>query len=82
MKRERRRTQERTRGKDQPPNTLPKGLGGRATKALVRAGYVDLRQLADVPVSRLKRIHGVGPRTLARLQEALEAEGLSLDQNS
>jgi hypothetical protein len=34
--------------------------------------------LAGVPVAELRALHGMGPKALARLQEALEREGLSL----
>lgn len=57
---------------------LPKDIGATATRALVAAGYTQLAQLANVPIAELKRLHGVGPRALARLQEALEQQGMSL----
>jgi hypothetical protein len=37
-----------------------------------------LSQLANVPASELKNLHGVGPRALRLLQEALEERGMSL----
>lgn len=58
--------------------TFPKGNAAPARRALNGAGYTELRQLAGVPVAALKRLHGMGPTALARLQEALEREGLSL----
>jgi len=57
---------------------FPKGIGAPATRALTGAGYTDLRQLAGVPVAELKRLHGMGPKALRVLQEALEEQGLSL----
>jgi hypothetical protein len=57
---------------------LPRNIGAPATRALTAAGYTELRQLAGVPVAELKKLHGVGPRALRLLQEALEQEGLSL----
>ena len=56
----------------------PTGIGAPATRALVAAGYTELRQLAGVPAAQLKRLHGMGPRALSILQSALEAQGLSL----
>ena len=58
----------------------PKGIGAPATRALTEAGYQNLEQLADVPVAELKRLHGVGPKALRLLQEALDSKGMSLRQ--
>ncbi len=57
---------------------LPGDLGAPATRALTAAGYTELRQLANVPAAELKKLHGVGPRALRLLQEALQAQGMSL----
>jgi hypothetical protein len=57
---------------------FPKGIGAPATRALVAAGYSRLGQLAGVPVAELKTLHGMGPKALRVLQEALEEEGSSL----
>jgi DNA uptake protein ComE-like DNA-binding protein len=58
--------------------TMPRNIGAPATRALTAAGYTNLSQLADVPVAELKKLHGVGPKALRLLQEALEQQGLSL----
>ena len=57
---------------------FPKGIGAPATRALTGAGYTELRQLAGVPIAELKRLHGMGPKALRVLEEALEEQGLSL----
>ena len=57
---------------------LPRNIGAPATRALTAAGYTELRQLAGVPVAELEKLHGVGPKALRLLQEALEQQGLSL----
>ncbi len=57
---------------------FPKGIPAPATRALIGAGYSDLRQLAGVPAVELKRLHGMGPKALRLLQDALEQMGLSL----
>jgi predicted flap endonuclease-1-like 5' DNA nuclease len=62
----------------QPDVDLPKGIGAPATRALTAAGYTDLHQLAGVPTSDLKKLHGVGPKALRVLQEELEKAGMSL----
>jgi len=61
-----------------PSDDFPKGVGAPATRALHAAGYADLEQLANVPAAELKKLHGMGPKALSVLQEALEARGLSL----
>ena len=57
---------------------LPRNIGAPATRALTAAGYTELGQLANVPVAELKKLHGVGPKALRLLAEALEQRGLSL----
>ncbi|MDR2985113.1 MAG: hypothetical protein LBV34_09755 [Nocardiopsaceae bacterium] len=57
---------------------FPKGIGAPAGRALTGAGYSELKQLAGVPAADLKRLHGMGPKALRVLQEALEEQGLSL----
>ncbi|MER5995768.1 DNA-binding protein [Streptomyces viridosporus] len=57
---------------------LPRGMGAPATRALAAAGYTDLSRLADVPEEELKALHGVGPKALRVLREALAERGLSL----
>lgn len=57
---------------------LPKGVGAPAARALAAAGYSHLAQLDGVPADRVAQLHGVGPRALKVLQEALEQRGMSL----
>jgi hypothetical protein len=61
-----------------PGTGLPRGIGAPATRALIAAGYTELGQLANVPAAELKKLHGMGPKALRLLQEALERHGLSL----
>jgi hypothetical protein len=61
-----------------PDTGLPVNIGAPATRALTAAGYTELTQLADVPASELKKLHGVGPKALRLLQQALEQRGKSL----
>jgi len=42
---------------------------------LTAAGYTKLNQLAGVPAAELSALHGVGPKALRLLQEALQAQG-------
>ena len=61
---------------DQPD--FPKGIGAPATRALVAAGYTKLSDLLGVPAARLKALHGMGPKAMRLLQEALERQGGTL----
>ena len=61
-----------------PGSGLPANIGAPATRALTAAGYTELAQLANVPAAELGRLHGVGPKALRLLQEALEERGMSL----
>jgi hypothetical protein len=61
-----------------PDAGLPRNIGAPATRALTAAGYGRLGQLANVPAAELGKLHGVGPKALRLLQEALEQHGMSL----
>jgi hypothetical protein len=52
-------------------------LPAPARRALSGAGYTHLDQLAEVPESELKKLHGMGPTAVAALRAALERRGLS-----
>ena len=58
------------------PGGLPR-IGAPATRALSEAGYTDLDQLAGVPEAELGRLHGMGPKALRLIREALHERGLS-----
>jgi hypothetical protein len=57
---------------------FPKSIGAPATRALANAGYSDVSELVGVPMTELKKLHGIGPKALRILQEALEEHGQSL----
>ncbi len=61
-----------------PETEFPRALGAPATRALVAAGYTNLRSLAGVPVYELLRLHGVGPKAIRVLEEELREVGMSL----
>ncbi len=58
-----------------PLDELPR-IGAPATRALALAGYTRLEQLPGVPRAGLAALHGVGPRALRILDEALAEHGL------
>ncbi|MGY1742738.1 MULTISPECIES: DNA-binding protein [unclassified Blastococcus] len=57
---------------------LPRGIGRPATGALLHAGYTRLDQLAGLPERDLLALHGVGPKAVRLLREALAERGLEL----
>lgn len=54
---------------------LPKAIGRPATQALVSAGITSLDQVSELTEAELKSLHGVGPRAVRILAEALHASG-------
>lgn len=52
------------------PNDFPK-IGAPATRALIAAGYQRLEQLTQVSEAELLQLHGVGPKAIRILREAL-----------
>ena len=58
------------------PRSLPAGLSKPAQSALAAAGYTTLDQLTQVSERDLSRLHGVGPKSVRQLRDALAAEGL------
>ncbi|MGI5269126.1 hypothetical protein ACQEUU_08255 [Nonomuraea sp. CA-218870] len=52
---------------------LPKAIGRPATRALVGAGITTLDQVARLSDAELGALHGVGPKAVRILREALDA---------
>jgi len=61
---------------DFPPN-----LGRPATSALTHAGYTSLAQLSNVREKDLAKLHGMGPKGLRILREALAERGATFAQS-
>ncbi len=61
----------------QQESDFPAGLSAPALRALAGAGYTRLEQLSRVTESEIKRLHGMGPKGIRLLRQALEAKGLS-----
>jgi uncharacterized protein YdhG (YjbR/CyaY superfamily) len=60
-------------------SNFPK-IGAPAVRALEAAGYTTLKQLTGVTEAEIAQLHGMGPKALGILREALKAEGLSFKQ--
>jgi DNA-directed RNA polymerase alpha subunit len=56
---------------------LPR-IGAPATRALHAAGFSTLAQLADVPRRQLAELHGMGPKAVTIIEQALAEHGLRL----
>ena len=50
---------------------FPAGLAKPAQRALASAGYTRLDQLTKVTEAELRALHGMGPKAIAQLREAL-----------
>jgi DNA-directed RNA polymerase alpha subunit len=55
---------------------LPK-ISAPAQRALAAAGYNLLQQLTQVSEAELLRLHGMGPKAIGTLRQALAARGLA-----
>jgi uncharacterized protein YdhG (YjbR/CyaY superfamily) len=60
----------------QKTDGFPK-IGAPAMRALEAAGYTHLEQLTKVSEAQLGQLHGMGPKALGILREALKENGLS-----
>jgi hypothetical protein len=69
----RQKSTRRTPSAASPP--FPKGVSQPAIRALASAGYTNLDQLDGVRESELATLHGMGPKALRILGEALKARG-------
>ncbi|HET6512395.1 MAG TPA: hypothetical protein VFH43_09395 [Candidatus Kapabacteria bacterium] len=56
------------------------GLGAPARRALEAQGITTLHKLARWTKKDLLALHGFGPSAIPKLEQALEAEGLSLKE--
>ncbi len=61
-----------------PGSDLPASIGKAATRALANAGLTTLDQVATRTRAELLAMHGVGPKAVRILAEALEEKGMSL----
>jgi DNA-directed RNA polymerase alpha subunit len=52
-------------------------LGVRARRALLNAGYTRLEHLTEVTQSEVIKLHGIGPKAMGVLRNALQERGLS-----
>jgi hypothetical protein len=63
------------------PDDLPR-IGVPATRALEAVGITRLSQLQEHRAVDLLELHGVGPRAIRILREALAGQGLSFREET
>jgi DNA-directed RNA polymerase alpha subunit len=67
---------------DAAATDFPKGVSNPARRALAGAGYTRLEQLASVSEADLRKLHGMGPKALDALKQALAERGLAFADDS
>lgn len=63
-------------------HSLPQGIGRPATNALLLAGFTHLEQFTTVSEKDLLKLHGVGPKAIRILREALHEKRLSFSKDA
>lgn len=66
----------------QSESDLPTGLSQPAQRALAGAGYNRLEQLTRVSEKEILALHGMGPKGIRLLREALAEKGWSFARAS
>jgi hypothetical protein len=62
---------------DEPEIDLPPGLAKPALRALRAAGYTRLEQFTAIKEADLSKLHGMGPKAIGVIRNALNARGQS-----
>ncbi len=62
--------------KKQPANEFDFVPGAPARRALANAGYTRLTQLTKTTEAELMKLHGMGPKAMGAIREAMNARGL------
>ncbi|HMQ31036.1 MAG TPA: hypothetical protein PKD53_09920 [Chloroflexaceae bacterium] len=66
----------------EPESELPRSIGRTARRVLALSGYTRLAQLTSVSEAELLRLHGVGPKAIRLLREALADQGLAFAERN
>ncbi len=62
---------------EEPESNFPPGLSSPARRALANAGILRLEQLAEITEKEIARWHGIGPKGIDLLRQALAQQGLT-----
>lgn len=63
-------------------SNLPTGLSKPAIRALSGAGYLRLEQFAKLSEAEVLQLHGMGPKAMDIIRDALAAKELSFSKDS
>jgi hypothetical protein len=66
---------------DAPAGGLPAGLSAPARRALAGAGVATVDEAAARAEAELLRLHGMGPRAIRLIRDALAARGMSFAED-
>ena len=69
-----------TDGTQLPTSDLPIKLAQPARRALAQAGYIRLEQFTLLREAEVKKLHGMGPKALELIRQALAANGKSFKE--
>jgi predicted flap endonuclease-1-like 5' DNA nuclease len=59
------------------PPVWPSGVAKPAQRALASAGFTELAQLTQISEAELLKLHGMGPKAIRYLREALVEQNLT-----
>jgi hypothetical protein len=62
-------------------SVLPKGIGKPALRALTSAGYLQLEQFSRLTEAEVMKLHGMGPKAMGLIREAMAEKGLSFNSD-
>ncbi len=68
--------------KKQSANDFDFVPGAPARRALANAGYTRLKQLTKTTEAELMKLHGIGPKAMAAIKEAMKEKGLTFKKAS
>ncbi|RAP76138.1 DNA-binding protein [Paenibacillus montanisoli] len=58
-------------------NDLPSGLAKPAQRALAGAGLRSMADISNLSESELSGLHGIGPKAVDLLRQAMKSKGLA-----
>jgi hypothetical protein len=70
-----------TQNKHTKESDLPAGLAKPAKRALEGAGYIRLEQFTKLSEAEVLQLHGMGPKAMKLIREALAEKGLGFGKS-
>ncbi|MFC5700372.1 helix-hairpin-helix domain-containing protein [Cohnella faecalis] len=65
---------------NKPDSDFPTGLAKPAQRALANAGLRNLEQISHLSEEELNQLHGIGPKAVELLRQALRTKGLAFSE--